>query len=357
MHKLILQARRRCATFLRKSTSKKGVAGIGVPNPLAAQSRNTAQSCGFFVRAPVLAARMGGRKACRLKASACCPVRQPVRAASLFGDGVAVVLSSNWRPTMVESLASLCAIALVLSVVDGKPTTTSLDIARHFGRPHDEVLRRIRTLLEQLPADHLRNFAETVTERVNPSGGAPIKSPAYRITRDGFTLLAMGFTGKKALQFKLAYIDAFNTMEAQMVSLHHCTPSVQLPALPAPSVDVHTLLCTGNSEPVPLLPEHMALVDQRAWELAGQAHGLIRTHLLRRVAYSTNTAERTRATSPRVAQVVKSVTLDSALAGQHHQSLLQLQSLMQASHKMLGEDLLRLDAAVQQSYSSQRGSL
>ena len=117
---------------------------------------------------------------------------------------------------MVESLASLCAIALVLSVVDGKPTTTSLDIARHFNRPHDEVLRRIRNLLAQLPDDHLRNFTETVTERVNPSGGAPIKSPAYRITRDGFTLLAMGFTGKKALQFKLAYIDAFNKMEAQL---------------------------------------------------------------------------------------------------------------------------------------------
>lgn len=114
---------------------------------------------------------------------------------------------------MVESLASLCAIALVLSVVDGKPTTTSLDIARHFGRPHDEVLRRIRNLLAQLTGEPLRNFAEG--SYTLPVTGDQ-QHPMYRITRDGFTLLAMGFTGKKALQFKLAYIDAFNRMEAEL---------------------------------------------------------------------------------------------------------------------------------------------
>lgn len=131
---------------------------------------------------------------------------------------------------MVESLASLCAIALVLSVVDGKPTTTSLDIARHFNRPHDEVLRRIRNLLAQLDGERLRNFAESFHEVPGPNG-ATIKHPAYRITRDGFTLLAMGFTGKKALQFKLAYIDAFNTMEAQIVGLHNSANPAPSPAL------------------------------------------------------------------------------------------------------------------------------
>lgn len=114
---------------------------------------------------------------------------------------------------MVESITSVCAIALVLSVVDGKPTTTSLDIARHFNRPHDEVLRRIRNLLAQLTGEPLRNFAEG-SYTLPATGGQ--QHPMYRITRDGFTLLAMGFTGKKALQFKLAYIDAFNKMEAQL---------------------------------------------------------------------------------------------------------------------------------------------
>lgn len=44
----------------------------------------------------------------------------------------------------------------------------------------------------------------------------------YYITRDGFTLLAMGFTGKKAMQFKIAYINAFNEME-EMLQKQECT--------------------------------------------------------------------------------------------------------------------------------------
>jgi Rha family phage regulatory protein len=93
-------------------------------------------------------------------------------------------------------------------------TTTSLHVSAVFGRRHDVVLRAIRDLRAQLPDDRLHNFAETVELRTNPSGGAAIESPSFRITRDGFTLLAMGFSGKKALAFKLAYIDAFNAMAA-----------------------------------------------------------------------------------------------------------------------------------------------
>lgn len=103
----------------------------------------------------------------------------------------------------------------VLTVVDGQATTTSLDIARHFEKRHDDVLRAIRNLLAQLPAERARNFAETLFEVPGPNG-AVRQEPAYRITRDGFTLLAMGFTGERALAFKLAYLDAFNAMEKQL---------------------------------------------------------------------------------------------------------------------------------------------
>lgn len=96
--------------------------------------------------------------------------------------------------------------------VDGKPTTLSTDLARHFGKRHDDVLRSIRNLLTQLPDGGVRNFAETsIADEQNGQS-----YPAYSLTRDGFTLLAMGFTGKKALAFKLAYIDAFNRMEAEL---------------------------------------------------------------------------------------------------------------------------------------------
>ena len=110
------------------------------------------------------------------------------------------------------ALALIGAPAPVIAVVDGIPTTTSVDVARHFGKRHDDVLKAIRNLLPQLPDGGVRNFAET--PYTDPQNGQ--QYPAYRLTRDGFTLLAMGFTGKKALAFKLAYIDAFNRMEAEL---------------------------------------------------------------------------------------------------------------------------------------------
>jgi hypothetical protein len=85
-------------------SSKKGLIGIGVPKIAAAKSRNTAQSCGFFVRAPVLAARMGSRKARRLNSLRCGP-GTPTRSSCLprLASGVAVVLTATWRASMPTS--------------------------------------------------------------------------------------------------------------------------------------------------------------------------------------------------------------------------------------------------------------
>lgn len=115
------------------------------------------------------------------------------------------------------ALASSGAPAPALAVVDGIPTTTSVDVARHFGKVHRDVVRAIENLLPQLPEGGVRNFAQT--PYTDPQNGQ--QYPAYRLTRDGFTLLAMGFTGKKALAFKLAYIDAFNRMEAELAKPAH----------------------------------------------------------------------------------------------------------------------------------------
>lgn len=104
----------------------------------------------------------------------------------------------------------------VVSVTDGVVTTLSTDVAALFGKRHNDVIRSIETLTSTMSADRLRNFAQTVVTRTNPSGGAPIQSKAYRLTRDGFTFLAMGFTGAKAQAFKWMYIDAFNRMEEQL---------------------------------------------------------------------------------------------------------------------------------------------
>ena len=127
------------------------------------------------------------------------------------------------------ALSLPCASAPVLAIIGGQPTTSSTEVARYFGRRHRDVLRAIENLMADLPADdRVRNFAHTVESRPNPSGGTPIESPAYFLTRDGFTLLAMGFTGKRALGFKLAYIDAFNRMEATIAESTHTPERVNL---------------------------------------------------------------------------------------------------------------------------------
>ena len=92
--------------------------------------------------------------------------------------------------------------------------TTSNQVAAAFSKRHSDVLKAIRELCTQLPDDRQRNFTLTVEMRDNPSGGAMIPTPSYRITRDGFTWLGMRFRGGKALAFQVAYTDAFNAMAA-----------------------------------------------------------------------------------------------------------------------------------------------
>ena len=100
---------------------------------------------------------------------------------------------------------------------DGKAVTTSLKIAEVFGKRHCDVIRSIERL--EIPDNvSKRNFAFTSIPVSQPNGGTR-QSPVYLITRDGFTLLAMGFTGAKAMRFKIAYIEAFNRMEATLTGL------------------------------------------------------------------------------------------------------------------------------------------
>lgn len=95
-----------------------------------------------------------------------------------------------------------------------KPVTTSLRIAEVFGKKHCDVLRAIESL--EIPEDfRKRNFASSGYQAQNGLGKT-VNYKMYLITRDGFTLLAMGFTGKRAMQFKLAYINAFNEMERRL---------------------------------------------------------------------------------------------------------------------------------------------
>ena len=109
-----------------------------------------------------------------------------------------------------------------VSLHDGRPATTSREVAHYFRKRHDNVVRDIRSIMDNCPEEftalnfEVRNYLDQTGRSL----------PMYIIFRDGFTLLAMGYTGPEAMRFKLAYIEAFNRMEAELAKRNR-------PALPA----------------------------------------------------------------------------------------------------------------------------
>lgn len=131
-----------------------------------------------------------------------------------------------------------------LVVRNGVPMTTSVDVARVFGKPHKNVLRDIDRLADSDGDGFCAlNFEPTSIDVQQPRGGAR-QVRAVEMTRDGFTLLAMGFTGEPALRFKKAYIRAFNALEAELRERQPPT----MPAAPRADVDDRKLLDTCLKE-------------------------------------------------------------------------------------------------------------
>lgn len=98
----------------------------------------------------------------------------------------------------------------VVVVNNNRIFANSLNVAEVFEKDHNHVLRDIQNL--GVPQEFRQlNFGQS--NYTNKQGK---QQPMVNITRDGFTLLAMGFTGPKAMKFKLAYIEAFNKMEEEL---------------------------------------------------------------------------------------------------------------------------------------------
>lgn len=144
-------------------------------------------------------------------------------------------------------MSNVSILSNAVAVSNGKVTTTSLKIAEVFGKLHKDVLKVIESL--QVPDNwHKRNFALMQIDR-KIGNGAIRKDKAYSITRDGFTLLVMGFTGKAAMQFKIAYLEEFNRMETELRRMQAGVPSV-------PSVPVRKSPCPTPVQPEPyFVPE------------------------------------------------------------------------------------------------------
>ena len=106
---------------------------------------------------------------------------------------------------------------IILSTQNGEPVASSRDVAKRFGKEHNHVLRDIKALEEGVSKNGQTPmfFKSEYTHPQNHQ-----KYPMYLMNRDGFSLLAMGFTGKEAVQWKLKYIEAFNQMEKQLAAQH-----------------------------------------------------------------------------------------------------------------------------------------
>lgn len=111
-------------------------------------------------------------------------------------------------------LSSASCTKNLVSVINNKVVTTSLQVAKVFEKTHHNVLRDIRNLECSKHFQEI-NFECSFYTRTLPHN-ATKKEPMYYLTRDGFTFLAMGFTGKIAARFKEAYINAFNEMEERL---------------------------------------------------------------------------------------------------------------------------------------------
>lgn len=100
----------------------------------------------------------------------------------------------------------------LVEIENGQAVTDSVKVAEVFGKLHKNVIRDIQ---EKILPNVSTDFGQLNFEPSTYVNEQNKVQPMYRMTRDGFTMVAMGYTGAKAMQFKEAYINAFNVYEAE----------------------------------------------------------------------------------------------------------------------------------------------
>lgn len=111
----------------------------------------------------------------------------------------------------------------LINVINDEVVTTSLRVAEYFHKRHSTVLRSIEGLISE-------NTKMWFHKSAYKTEGNNKTYPMYYINRDGFSLLAMGFTGKDALMWKIKYIEAFNQME-QYINFRKADKQIQKNAM------------------------------------------------------------------------------------------------------------------------------
>ena len=143
---------------------------------------------------------------------------------------------------------------------DGKVVVSSRVVAKDFGKRHDSVLRNIETLIAEM---NTPQFCGVFIESQYKASNGKVNKE-YLLTRDGFSLLVMGFTGKEALQWKLKYIEAFNKMEEMIKNqVPQLTHKQQLQLTILNGSDVEKVLALKEYEEVLVEPYKQVIEEQR----------------------------------------------------------------------------------------------
>lgn len=107
----------------------------------------------------------------------------------------------------------LAAREVLFLSTDGQPFTTSRAVAERFGKRHKNVIRDIENLIAALPDPEFGRLNFEPSSYLNKQNKP---QPEYRLTHDGFAFLAMRFTGAEAMAWQIAFLQAFNAMEAEL---------------------------------------------------------------------------------------------------------------------------------------------
>lgn len=176
---------------------------------------------------------------------------------------------------MSTTVINYAALSNLVIDHEGNPVTTSLKVAEVFGKEHKHVLRDIEAL------DCSEDFRKSNfgLSSYQPDG-AKRSYPMYLMTRDGFTFLAMGFTGAKAAEFKEKYIAEFNRMEAHIRNMpKFAVPQTMIEAmeLALTTMKENEKLAQENKLMLPKAEVYDAVVadkDQMVHEFARKLHGV-----------------------------------------------------------------------------------
>lgn len=117
---------------------------------------------------------------------------------------------------MSKELTGLEKDLKLVDVVNNEIVVSSLQIAERFNKEHYHIMRDIKNLIKDMGVSKIGDTPKMFEKTTYINEQNKQEYPMYLMNRDGFSLLVMGFTGKEALEWKLRYIKAFNSMEQRL---------------------------------------------------------------------------------------------------------------------------------------------